>query len=140
MSIRLLTLPLLLLMLGFAQAASATIEEELAQDHLKVMERFLEILGTVKDVASAKRAQPELAALSKRNEGLFTKAKSMNISHDTMVKYVQKHHKARGEAIFHGIFSAMTKMSKVREFEKIGEYISKPVNELSNTTWASASF
>ena len=140
MNVRLLTLPLLLLVFGFAQAAPAAVEEELAQDHLKVMERFLEIVGTVKDVASAKRAQPELAALSKRNEGLFRKAKSLNISNDMMVKYVQKHHKARGEAIFQGIFSAMTKMSKVPEFEKIGEYISKPVNELSNTTWASVSF
>lgn len=140
MIIRLLTLPLLLLLFGFAQAAPAAVDEELAQDHLKVMERFLEILGTVKDVASAKRAQPELAALSKRNEGLFRKAQSLNISSDTMVKYIQKNHKARGKAIFQGIFAAMTTMSKVPEFEKIGEFISKPVNELSNTTWASISF
>lgn len=137
---RLLTLPLLILAFGFTQAAPAAVEEELAQDHLKVMERFLEIVGTVKDVASAKRSQPELAALSKRNKGIFKKAQSLNITDDTMVKYIQKNHKARGEAVFRSIFAAMTKISKVPEFEKIGEFIGKPVNELSNTTWASGSF
>jgi hypothetical protein len=140
MSIRLLTLPLLLLVLGIAQAAPVAVEAELAQDHLKVMERFLTILDTVKDIASAKRAQPELAALSKQNQGLFKKAKNLSISNDTMVKYIQKHHKARSAAIFQGIFSAMDKISEVPEFEKIGEYISTPVNDLSNTTWASVSF
>ena len=140
MSIRLLTLSLMLLTFGLAQAAPVAVEEQLAQDHLKVMERFLEVAGGVKDVASAKLAQPELAALSKRNEEIFRKAKSLNISHDAMVKYLQQHYKARSEAVFKGIFSTMNTMSKVPEFEKIGDYIAKPVNDLSNTTWASGTF
>jgi len=140
MSIYLRALPVLLLMFNFAAAAPVAVEEELAQDHLKVMERFVEIIATVKDVASAKQAQPELAALSERNKGIFKKAKSLNISNDTMAKYLQKHYRARSNAVFEGIFGGMEKMSKVREFDKIGQYISKPANELSNSTWASLSF
>jgi hypothetical protein len=135
MNLRLL--PLFLLLFGFAQLTLAAGEEELAQEHLKVMERFLEIVGSLKDVASAKQAQPELTALSERNDGIFRKAKSLNIANDTMVKYLQAHYKARSAAIFEGSFTMMFTMSKLPEFEKMGDYLSKPVNALTNTTWAS---
>ncbi len=132
---------LFLVLFIFSQvAAAADVKEELAQSHLKVMESFLGIVSKINNVFSAKQAQPELAALSAQNKDIFQKAKSLNISNDAMVKYIQEHHKKRGEAVFQQIFTVMSEMSKLKDFMEIGNYIGKEVNELSNTTWASISF
>jgi len=121
-------------------AAAADVKEELAQNHLKVMESFLEIVSKVNNVSSAKQAHPELADLAAQNKDIFQKAKSLNISNDDMVKYIQEHHKKRGEAVFQQIFTVMPEMSKLKDFMEIGNYIGKEVNELTNNTWASVSF
>ena len=132
---------LYLVLFTFSQVGTAAdVKEELAQNHLKVMESFLEIVSKVDSVSSAKQAQPELASLVAQNIDIFQNAKSQNISNDDMVKYIQEHHKKRGEAVFQGIFTVMPEMSKLKDFMEIGNYIGKEVNELTNTTWASVSF
>jgi cell division protein FtsB len=132
-------LPAFLLFVVCTTLYAAEPQDELAQDHLQVMERFIAILGTVKDVASAKQYKPELEALSAQNKAIFQRAKSLNLSRDTMVKYLQHHYRTRSQAVFEGIFARMSEVSRLPEFDAIGQILAKEVNYLSNTNWSSVS-
>lgn len=126
---------LAVLVMTGATAHGADPKEQLATDHLDVMKRFIEVLGEIKDVESAKKHKAELRSLADKKDALTAKADGLSIDHAAMVEYMKANHKGRSASCFAGIFGAMGKMSKLPEFDAIGDVIKEEVNSLSNQHW-----